>query len=339
MKRNKITYTLLIPLVLMIALKTAKAQDSELNQVGTSMANFLKVGVGARATAMGDAYVALSNDASALYWNPGGIGSLVDKEILFQVTDWLQDSKFYFLGVVFPVQGVGVIGASIYSFSSGDIEETTIYEPDGTGRSYTASDISIGLTYSRQITDRFSAGLTVKYISEQLDRETASTVAIDLGSVFVTNILNDLRIGFSLSNLGGRMQLSGTGLNFQYNEEPSTKYSAAQLLTEQWDIPLLFRFGLATDVLKHDLYKLTVSTEIMDSRDFIHRISAGAELSVKDMFFIRSGYRQNYDETKLTFGGGVNFPIPPGIDLSVDYAYGDFGVFDTTQRFSIIFKF
>jgi len=315
------------------------SQETELTQLGTSMANFLKVGVGARATAMGDAFVALSDDISSLYWNPGGLGTLQQNQVIFQLTDWLLDTKLYFFGASYKLANIGTIGFSINTFTSGEIQETTIWEPDGTGRKFNASDFAAGLTYSRQITDRFSAGLTLKYISEHLDRETASSMAIDVGSVFVTNFFNNMRIGFSLSNLGGRMHLEGTDLTVQYLQEPSIKYTRAQLATDPWDIPLLFRFGLATDIINKKDVRLTVASEVMDSRDFIHRIATGGELALANLIFLRAGYKFKYDETNLTLGAGLNLSMHRGPGLKLDYAYSGYDVLGNTQRFSLIFTF
>lgn len=338
-RNSKRIYLFLVYLLLVYVTVPASGQQSELNQVGTSMANFLKIGVGARAAAMGDAYVALSDDITALYWNPGGLGSLQNNEVLFQYNDWLLDTRLYFFGISYRIDRLGILGFSINSFSSGDIQETTIWEPDGTGRTFSASDFAAGLTYSRQITDRFSAGITLKYIVEQLHREKASTVAIDVGSIFVTNFLNDMRIGFALSNLGGRMQLEGTDLTYYGRVEQAIKYSRVQLGSEPWDIPLLFRLGLATDVIQSKNLRLTVATEVMDSRDFIQRIATGGELALGDMMFVRGGYKFNYDQSDLSLGAGLKLSVPPGIGLKLDYAYDNYGVFDMTQRFSIILTF
>ncbi|MFQ6112894.1 MAG: PorV/PorQ family protein [bacterium] len=314
-------------------------QQSELNQLGTSMANFLKIGVGARASAMGDAYVALADDISSLYWNPGGLATLQRNEVMFYFSDWLLDTKVYFFGASFRLGHVGVFGFSINTFSSGEIQETTIMEPEGTGRTFSAGDFSAGLTYSRQITDRFSAGITLKYIRESLDRENASTVAIDLGSVFVTDFLNNLRIGFAMSNLGGRMQLEGTDLALLHLQEPGVKYVRTQLGTEPWDIPLLFRFGIATDMIRQEDYRLTVSSEVMDSRDFGYRISTGGEVAFKEMIFLRGGYRFKYDETDLALGFGLKLPDVQGFGLKFDYAYEDFGILNQIQKFSLILMY
>ena len=324
--------------VLLISPLLVTGQQAELNQIGTSMANFLKIGVGARASAMGDAYVALADDISALYWNPGGISTLENNQMMFQAAEWLVDTRLTFFGFSYRLGLLGVFGVSVYSFSSGEMLETTIEYPDGRGRTFSASNLAAALTYSRQLTDRFFTGITLKYITEQLDRETAQTVAIDVGSVFVTNFLNDLRIGFSLSNLGGTMKLDGSGLNEQFLTDLGVMHYT-RLTTEPWDIPLLFRFGVATDVIRNSSLRLTTSTEIMDSRDYYDRIGTGLELAIREVVFLRGGYKFRYDEVSSTLGAGLRFTTQSGMGLHIDYAYVDYGIFDITQKFSIIFMF
>ena len=259
-------------------------------------------------------------------------------EVLFQVTDWFFDSKIYYFGISYNFENIGSIGLSLTSFASGDMEETTIWEPEGTGRLFNTNDFAAGLTFARQITERFSAGITVKYISERLDRVDASTIAIDIGSVFVTNFLNNMRIGFVMSNLGGRMKLDGSDLTIQYLAEPGIKYTRAQLGTESWDIPLLFRGGIATNVLESEQYRFTLSAEVMDSRDFTTRMTTGGEIALYDIVFLRGGYKFNYDEADYTLGAGLEFSVT-GIGINLDYAYANYGLLDKCQRFSVIFVF
>jgi len=328
----------IILLVIIVCYSPCNGQNSSLEQVGTSMANFLKIGVGARALSMGDAYVALCDDITSMYWNPGALDRIEGSEFILQQTNWLVDTKIYYVGGCLKTQGWGSIGLSAHYFTSGEIEETTLLSPDGTGRTFTADDFAIGLTYSKRITDRFSTGISVKMIQESLYREKASTVALDVGSVFETDFLNNLRIGMCLSNLGGSMRLSGSDLSVQYAANPDfpTKVIRSDLATEEWDIPLYFRFGVAADVMNREHYRLTLSSEVMDSRDFIHRISVGAELGINDYIFLRSGYKFNYDEDSFSLGGGVKLNLA-GTKMRLDYAYGKMDVFDNTQRFSFIF--
>ena len=330
-------------LLLFLSIDLSIAQNttvSSMEQIGTSMANFLKIGVGAREVAMGGAAVADCDNVASLFWNPGALDRMEKSEIIFQQTQWLVDTELYFLGAGVKLPAFGSIGVSINYFTSGDIEETTLTIPEGTGRTFTTYDMALGLTYSRNITERFSAGITIKYIQEELDLEKASTIAIDIGSVFETNFLNNLKIGMSLSNLGGRMKLAGSGLQVQYSPNPGypTKITTADLTTEEWDIPLCFRLGIASDVITTDNLRWRLVGEVMDSRDYIYRISLGSELAFLERYFLRGGYKFLYDEENFTLGGGVNLDFS-WAQIRLDYAYANFGVFDNAQRFSLIFAF
>ena len=117
------------------------AQGSS-SQVGTSMANFLKIGAGSRASAMGEAFVAMADDASSTYWNPGGLVFIEKNEALFQSTSWLANTNLYYLAVAIPLGDIGTIGANVYSFNSGDMEETTVSQPDGTGSTFVLRNLS-----------------------------------------------------------------------------------------------------------------------------------------------------------------------------------------------------
>jgi hypothetical protein len=333
-KKSLVIFTILI----MFAYEPSSAQDSELNQVGTSMANFLKIGVGARAVSMGGAVVAISNDVSSTFWNPGGL-AFTNNEMMFQVTNWIADTRHYFFAASYGMGDLGNLGLSVISFNSGDIQETTLYEPEGTGRNFSAGNLCAGLTFSKKFTDRFSAGVTVKYISETLDRSSASTVAIDIGSIFITNFLNNMRIGISLSNLGGRMQLDGSDLTVQYLPENGTKYTSSQLRTESWDIPLLFRFGLATNAIETEDYRFLISTEIIDSRDYEYQTVFGGEFNYSNIISLRAGYKMNFDEADLSFGVGLNIEKISGINLNVDYSYNDYGILNTIHSVSLLFAY
>lgn len=314
--------------------QAAHAQGSDPNQLGTSTANFLKIGVGARASSMGNAFVAMADDATSLYWNPAGIGMMDGPEVTMTVTNWLLDTRLYFFGGTLDLGNMGVLGLSINHFHSGDIDETTVYEPDGTGRVFSASNMAVGLTYARRLSNRFSAGFTVKYVSETLDRTSSNAIAVDVGSLFVTDFLNSMRIGFNLSNLGSQMRLSGSDLLVQVPGE-SGNYVPADLTTEAWDLPLLFRFGVATEVFDYEMQRLTVSAELLDSRDHQYRVHTGGEWSFREMLFLRGGYKFNYADSGISLGAGVQVPDIEGIGLRIDYAFESLEFLEDVQRISL----
>jgi hypothetical protein len=319
------------------------AQESA--QVGTSMANFLKIGVGSRATAMGGAFVAMTDDASATFWNPGGLALLDKNEAMFQSTNWIADTDLYFLAVAIPLGDLGTFGATIYSFSSGDMEETTIEQPDGTGRLFSASDFSMGLTYARTFTEQFSVGFTIKYISESLSRESASAIAFDIGSVFKTDILNGMRIGLALTNLGGTMKLEGPDLNVTHDLAaglPTNRFVDASLGTQEWQLPLLFRIGLGTYIIKNENTSLSVEAAFNDSRDYATRYNVGSEFMIaivgEQKVALRIGYLGNYDEADLTAGIGLLVALA-GFDFKFDYAYADMNRLGNAHRYTLSILF
>ncbi len=327
----------LLQIILLVAALSIRA-NAGLDHVGTSVANFLKIGVGGKAVAMGDAFTAIADDPSALYWNPGGIGFQTKIAANFSYTNWIFGTKHNFLGVVLPMGEAGTVGLSINHFSSGDIEETTIYKPHGTGRVFSATDLSIGLSYARRLTDRYSVGVTVKYLSEQLALESASAVAVDVGSVFIISYKYNVRMGIVLSNFGSNMRMDGLDLETSVTTDNS-KQVEARLKTYDWPLPLIFRVGLAADILNTDLHRLTIAGDVYDPRDYKARENVGLEYAFKSMFFIRTGYKFNYDEDSFSAGVGFQYALQGVGKILIDYSYSDMGRLSTISRFSIGLSF
>lgn len=175
------------------------------SKVGTTAAPFLGISVGPTASAMGGAFVALGSDASSLYWNPGAISRMGRSQIMGAHTSWLVDTDFNWVGLSIALDADNAIGLSLTQLDYGEEEVTTVQKPDGTGEKWTAQDIAVGLSYARNLTDRFSIGGSLKYISQSIWNESASAFAFDLGLLFLTPF-NGLRIGMSISNFGTDMR-------------------------------------------------------------------------------------------------------------------------------------
>ena len=155
----------------------------DVSKTGTTAATFLEISVGAPAIGMGGAFVSLANDATALYWNPAGIATMSDMEVIAAHTDWIADTKFDFGGFVWPLGNFGTLGFSLTSLTMADMAVTTVEMPDGTGNIFSASDLAAGLTYARPLTDRFSVGFTAKFIQESIWHESAKAFAMDAGNI------------------------------------------------------------------------------------------------------------------------------------------------------------
>ena len=151
-------------------------------RAGISTAEFLKIGVGSRSSSMGDAFVAIANDASALYWNPAGLVQFNQDQVMFSHNQWVVDISNDFLGAVYHLDGTNAFGLAVTSLSTQDMPVTTEFSPFGTGEYFSYGDLAFAVTYSRKMTDKFSFGGTVRYIEETLDKLKMRGVMIDLGT-------------------------------------------------------------------------------------------------------------------------------------------------------------
>jgi len=323
----------------------AVAQD-ELSKVATSMGQFLKLGAGARGTALGDAYTSLTNDVSAMYWNPAGIQKIGHPALGVARTQLYAGITYNYLGLTYPVNANTTIGVSVLYLNSGDMELTTIDEPEGTGQTFDAASTGIGFTVSRHLTPRFDLGITVRYISERLYREEASTIAFDIGSQFDTGIYG-IKLGMALLNFGGKMKLDGPDLDLEYiNDRTGTEYDAgSRLKTEEWPIPLIYRMGISVDILganseiiKDEKNRLTAVLEANDPTDHFLRYNTGLEYEWSKFIAFRLGYKLNYDEARFTAGLGMDFS-QFGINARLDYAFNDYGILGYVHNYSFEFGF
>jgi hypothetical protein len=326
-------------LTLLLLLNIAVYSQS-VNYVGTSAANFLKIGVGAKFVGSGESDITLSEDASSLAWNPGAISRIEKNNVVFSYIGWLVNTNVSYLSFVMPSDFI-TLGMDITYFSSGDIEETTLLRQEGTGRVFSANDLSLGFAVAKNLTDRFSVGVKVKYLREQLASVTSSAFGIDIGSVFTTSFLNDMKIGIALTNFGTSMKFEGIDLLVSHNVpgSPTGKQIPAVLDTKEWSIPLTFKIGLASTLISMKDYKMDLSYTITDSRDNDARHNIGTAMKFLDIFTIRGGYRFNYDEVTFSLGSGVELNTSFAGDISFDYAYTDFGDLKDIHQFTLGIKF
>ena len=316
-------------------------------KAGTSAAQFLKIGVGPRAAALGSSFSALANDASALYWNPAGIAWMPRGHILASHTDWFLDIQHDFLGIVVPISSASRIGFSFTTLNTSDMEQTTIEEPEGNGIYFDVQDIAIGATYSRMMTDRFSFGVTVKFIQQTLFNETAHTIAVDVGGMLKTGF-KGMKLGMSMSNFGGRMKLDGRDLIVSYDPHPDQTGNPlvpSRMETESWHLPSNFRIGLALDVIGtaeglilSPAQRLTLCVDGSNYNDSPENLSLGMEYAWNEMFFLRAGYKLNHDLETGSAGLGFQLPFQRW-KIQADYAITGMSQLGYVQRIALGIQF
>jgi len=289
------------------------------DKVGTVGAQFLKIGVGARATGMGGSFTAVADDASSVYWNPAGVSRLSGNIVTINHTVWATDISMTQAAYIFNVGFMpGMFAVQAKSLYMSDMERTTVFHPDGDGTFFDAGDSQFGLTYSRSLTDKFSAGLTASLIHSGLDDLSDNVISFDFGTLYDTGY-KSLRLGFAIQNIGGEL----------------TYIDGARAAK----VPTIFRVGASMDVVETGNNALLVSAEFSHPPDNSERINVGGEYSFKDFFFARGGYNIGYDSEKLAAGLGVKFPTSLSTETRFDYSYTDMSDLGGAHRFSLDIAF
>ncbi|UCE25780.1 MAG: PorV/PorQ family protein [Candidatus Zixiibacteriota bacterium] len=328
---------ILISIVLVTFL--ASTASAEFSKVGSSGAQFLKIAVGSKYQAMGEAAVAVANDVYATYWNPAGLAEIENAEVSFTNVNYLLDINLNYVGFARHFEDVGVFGVSATVLSTGEQEITTLEEQDGTGEFYSATSYAVGVSYARQLNVQFAFGASLKYIGERIHNETSEGFAVDFGTLLYPGV-ESLRLGVAISNMGPEMTFSGSDLMVSYYEDDdATNPVSAELRTNPYELPLMFRIGAAYDMQFAPNSVITLAGELKHPNDNEQQGAVGAQLAFNEMFFIRSGYMLNYEEQGLTVGGGLDTRISQNTHLVIDYAWQDFGRLESTQRFSVGFTF
>jgi len=314
-------------------------------KVGTSAAPFLGMPVGARSIGMGGGTVALTTDATAIFYNPGSISTLNMSQAVLAHTNWLVGTKFDWAGVVINLDGTNAVGVSFTQLNYGEDIVTTDLEQGGTGENWTASDMVIALTYARNLTDRFAIGASAKYIQQKIWNSSASSMAIDVGLLYNTGF-NGLKIGMSISNFGSDMRMDGKDLYKAIDLDPeilgNNNTLISKLRTDDWPLPLLFRAGVSMDAVKTDNIRFTVAADALRPSDNGESVNIGGELAFREMVFVRGGKRQLFLDNgteQYSLGAGIRYELSAVNAISVDYSYQQFDIFGGVQSFEVGFTF
>lgn len=309
----------------------AGAQGVGSQRVGTSGGNFLKIGLGARAVGMGEAFVAVANDPSTIYWNPAGVASLIRNEALISHIQWPADIAYEHLTYVLPSKKLGGSIGFQFGLLHTDIDETTEEHPFGTGQTFTYADWNAGVTYGRRLTDRLLIGVGGKFVHEDLGADVGGTSVntwlVDIGSIYYLGI-SSVRIGMALSHFGPDFQGGGTFTSATGEERAYDNFSP----------PTTFRFGVAWEPIERDQQRLTTSLEFDQPSDNQLIAKGGLEYEFQRRFAVRTGYNVNADELKWSAGAGF-YPTFGTTRGTLDYAFTEGGDLGAVHRLSLGVRF
>ncbi len=282
--------------------------------VGTSSAQFLKLGLGARAVAMGGAFVGLADDVTAIHWNPAGLAGTSGTELCFMHQSLFQDISYEYLACAQPIAGRGVLGAGVAYLHMGELKgRDELGEPTS---EFGASDVAVTLSYAIEPTGNVLLGGSIKYISEKIENEQADAFAADFGWLY--------RTPMGKVYLGGAIQNVGQEVRF---------------VSESYGLPRLFKFGATyVDSLAGNPFGLMMDFYMpSDNRSSVH---FGTEYIYRNVIAARAGYGGGSD-----LGSGSNFSFGLGVIVTgsptyrLDYAFVPRGDLGSTHTISLSLQF
>jgi len=317
----------------------ADVGSAQRRKAGLTGAAFLKVGVGARAVAMGTAVTAMPNDVNQIFYNPAGIGLKDEKlQFGFHYNKWIADLNHNSAAVSYDFEGIGTFGLGFIQFGITGIEADRdqpldpFLIPDQidmeTSPTYDYSDMAVMLSYSRYVIDRLALGVTVKGIFQSIDDQSISAFAFDFGSIYHVGVL-DWTIAARLNNLGRDMK---------YYDIP-------------FGLPLEFSIGTAiAPIGDEEGTRLLLAVDFTKPQDGPQYYFTGGELTIVKMFAVRVGYKFNYSGTAegtgslgrsinttiegISAGAGVGLPLGDWM-VKLDYAYTQMDILDAVHRVSV----
>jgi hypothetical protein len=335
---------------------------------GTTSAEFLLLGAGARGAALGGAYAALSTDISALYYNPGGLSQIDHGGAMVSSYTYVDNTRYTWAGIAIPFSG----GARAFGFQVGNFGFSgqpvyTVDQPDGTGTTYSVAESFIGATYAQNFSDRFSAGITAKVIADQLGEVTGRGAAVDFGTSFhATTAGRPVRASFVIQNLGTTLKYGGVPLDASAPRTPvpgqvdvPQENQPASLKAKDYGLPVMFRVGLAVDALASRQARFTLLSEFSQPNNNKPGFEFGGEVALSDIG--KSGFSfagrgswsyqpaNNIDvgsqagfatalsgkENKQGLAAGAGLAYKHGaFGLGFDYAWRNVGVLGSTNFFS-----
>jgi len=306
------------------------AQDFQ--KTGTSGFVFLEIPVSARYLGMGETGLTLSNaHADGLFINPAliSLGSSTFS-VLASYSEWYVETTHQALGLTYRLPTVGTLGFQLVYFDFGEIQKTRnpfasrnefgSYIELGT---YTAGGLVAGVSYARQLTDKFSFGSSVKYVRETIDIEAATNVILDIGFYYDTGFRALFYQGTGIRSLRLGAFLKDFGLESKY-------------VNEKFKMPQQLKFGISSDLIG-DLSspnRLTILAEAVHPNDANERIHLGIETILLNSLILRAGYKLNYDEENLTLGAGLRFQYNQK-SAAFDFSYMNHDYLDTTVRYTL----
>jgi hypothetical protein len=281
---------------------------------------------------MGNSVTADARDAASLYWNPALAAQMDRSQVYMSHTSYFADINMLYSAAVWRV-GSRAFGVSLQFLDSGELNETTEFDPTGTGRVFRTAHLAAGLTYAQQLTSLFSYGITGKYLLENIENVTIATTVVDMGFFYKVGDTG-LRFAVGINQFGFDATPEGETSRLSLDGE------VVESAFESVSPPTTFSLAAAYDVWTADPYNLLLTCQLTNPSDNSERFSLGAEFRFLDVFAVRTGYEFGVDEATLpTFGAGFRLPVLNLGDVTANYGYTSRERLGALHRISLQFGF
>lgn len=339
-KKLRLSQLVIVAVVLALTFPVSVSAQS-FAKVGIVGGQFLKIGVGAEIVGMGSSAMATVDDAQAVFWNPSGLTSIKNTSVYLSQVNWFAGVKYISAAAAKNLGRMGTIGLSFSYLTSGDMDVTTYSQQEGTGETFGYSDLMLGVSWARNLTDRFSFGITAKYVVEDFGFNDdvdgtavkAQAIAFDIGTQYITG-LKSLKMGIAIQNFGPELSPSGAYediIGYDSKTQDYIRVEAADF--KSYPMPMVFKVGVMMDLLDIANHKLTVAADALHPSDNEERVNVGVQYSLYNALHLRGGYIFNADAATFSLGAGFTLK-----GTQIDYAFSQYVLLDELHTISVGFN-
>lgn len=335
-----------------ILLVSDDATAGNKDRSGQAGAAELLINPWSRTSGMASATTSSVMGLEGLFSNVAGLAFTKKTEIDFSYTMWLKgtDINISNFGLAQRLNESSVMGLSVMSMSFGDIPETTVEQPEGTGATFSPSLLNVNVAFAKAFSNSIYAGMTLKVISHTISDATAVGLALDAGVIYVTGAREQIKFGVALRNFGTKMKYTGDGFSFKSLLAGSEYSLSVYQRSQSFAIPTQLRIGASYDIFIAEETNLNISANFVSNSYTRDQVAVGAEFDLKHYLFLRAGYTYESKGTEdiygtertnvyngPVFGATVQMPFnkEKGTGMAIDYNYQTTAAFKGTHVLGI----
>ncbi len=344
-------YFVLLLLIGLLSSMTFDSYAGNKDRSGQAGANELLINPWARSSGWGNVNTASVKGLEGMFINPAGVAFTPKTEFIFAHTTYLKgsDINIFSAGLTQRLGEAGVLGLSVFNMSFGEIEITTVNNPEGGIGTFKPNYMTIGITYAKAFSNSIYAGISFKIVNESIADASAMGIAIDAGIQYVTGENDQIHFGIALKNIGPRMKYKGDGfVQNGYQNTTDDNSRSFYWPTQDFELPTALDIGAAYDIyIAERMHRVTVAGNFRSNSFGKDQFIFGLEYALKEYLLLHGAYTYEDGITKKkdrttvytgpSVGATVQVPLnkEKGSTFSVDYSYRSTDPFDGVHTIGV----